>query len=162
MLHLWLLHWLPYIMTVPLQQPSARRELLALRASLQIHHCHARTLVPQSTWFWYQLWSTPYVHRENSLEKCTISADILLMFSMETLVPFGGLEHPNLCETVCYDNEIIDFCITPIHFHTQRHFEMHWFIHHAAQLGSQQFCRVMLSLYNCCWWSTVPIHISIS
>ena len=31
-----------------------------------------------------------------------MSADILLMFCTEMLVLFGGLEHPNLCENVCY------------------------------------------------------------
>ena len=41
-------------------------------------------------------------HRKNSIEKCIMSTDILLMFCTEMLVLFGGLEHPNLCEKVCY------------------------------------------------------------
>jgi len=120
----------------------------------------------------------PYVHRKNSIEKCTMLADVLLTFCTETLVPFGALEYPNLCKKVCCDNGIavvhsvhtvcahvhgmytygtIKYTLKYVHRmpqsekQTQRHFEMSLSTCHAAQLSSGQFCKVTLSLYNCYW-----------
>ena len=56
----------------------------------------------------------PYVCRKNSVEKFTMSADVLLMFCTETLVPFGALEHPNLCKKVCYVR-VTEIC-TPLDY----------------------------------------------
>ena len=91
-------------MIVPLQQPSAAREPfnsqgIIANSSLSRLHSHAAehlVLVPAT--------EAPYVCRKSSIEKCTMLADILLMFCTETLVPFGALEHPNLCKKVCCDS----------------------------------------------------------
>ena len=90
-----------FIMTVLLQQPSAGREPFnsqGIVANSPLSRSHSRAaehlvLVPAM--------KAPYIHRKNSIEKCTMSADILLTICTEALVLFGALEHPNLCEKVC-------------------------------------------------------------
>ena len=44
---------------------------------------------------------TPCACKKHSIEKCTMSADVVLTYQTEMLVPCGGSEHANLCRKIC-------------------------------------------------------------